>query len=903
MQTRSVSVIFPTAAERAGDFSGLTDAQGRPVVIYDPVTSRTVNGAVVRDPFPGNRILANRINPVAAAMLKYLPMPDNNIDNGSTNYTRTALINNKFQQEYTIKIEHKITDKVAVSGFYLYNRTNEPDADYFQPGLNGPNRFADPNDYLLKRRPQIIAVNSTSTLSSSSVLALRFGWTRFPDNNTITADFDPATLGFSPAYPNQVSLKKFPTIRIRGYDQATANRTSPQDAATLGALDPTQINWKSVTFNGSYSKFVGTHTFKMGADFRKMGIDTYIPGPGSGFFDFDKDFTSVNGGTSDVLSGNAFAAFLLGFPSGLASRPSTLPISTPLNVYTHYYGAYWQDDWRITPKLTLNYGLRAEHEDGLREQHNDFTVGFDPRANSSLSSVTIPADPIAGTAARQVSGGLMYAGVGGNKTYQGNPPAAKWSPRAGAAYSFNSRTVVRGGYGMFWAPYNYPTPDTTNNNYGQVGFTQNSVVPQNSPIPTVTLDNPFPVGVVRPTGNSLGALSGVGTTISFVDQNRKAPRVQQYSVDVQRQLPDNMAISISYVGARSEHVGLGGSIDTGVNINQVDPKYLSLGSTLAQQVANPFFGRPELAGSSLGSSATLSRNQLLRPYPQFLDINARQVTEGISRYNAAVIEWTKRLTHGWGGRISYTYSVLKDNQVGEDNFYSRQLPGRPLNNYNYIASMPRCAAGAQFTSACYDPRAEYGHGMLDVPHRVIIAPIVEVPFGQNRKWANTSKAADWVIGGWSVSAIVNLQSGFPLNVQQTDNTGLLGGGQRPNLSGQSLATPGNYEDRLASADHRTATWISAAGFSLAPANTFGTAPRTITALRSPTQKNVDASFMKIFRVGEGKTAQVKVEMLNLFNRVTVRANTANTVGNANFGQIINQAGFMRITQVMFRYSF
>src|SRR2546425_327343 len=236
VQTRSESIIMPTAAERAGDFSALTDPRGRPVIIYDPLTSRTVNGAVVRDPFPGNKISADRINPVAAAMLKYMPMPDNNLDNGSTNYTRTALINNRFQQEYTVKLEHKITDKVSVSGFYLYNRTNEPDADYFQPGLNGPNRFADPNDYLLKRRPQIIAVNSTSTLSSSSVLALRFGWTRFPDNNTMTANFDPATLGFSPAFLSQVSLKKFPDVRIRGYDQST------NESYTLGAIDPTQIN-------------------------------------------------------------------------------------------------------------------------------------------------------------------------------------------------------------------------------------------------------------------------------------------------------------------------------------------------------------------------------------------------------------------------------------------------------------------------------------------------------------------------------------------------------------------------------------------------------------------------------------------------------------------------------------
>jgi hypothetical protein len=347
---------------------------------------------------------------------------------------------------------------------------------------------------------------------------------------------------------------------------------------------------------------------------------------------------------------------------------------------------------------------------------------------------------------------------------------------------------------------------------------------------------------------------------------------------------------------------MGGTADTPVNINQVDPKYLSLGSALSQPVPNPFFGRPELAGTSLGN-ATIPRNQLLRPYPQFLNVNARQVTEGFNRYNAAVIEWTKRVSHGFGGRISYTYSALTDNQVGESNFYSLVSPGLPLNNYNYIASMPRCAAGAQFTTACYDPRAEYGRGMLDVPHRVIIAPIVELPFGRNRKWANNSAAADWVLGGWSISAIANLQSGFPINVQQTDNTGLLGGAQRPNLSGQSIATPGNYEDRLASADHSAAAWFTSAGFTPAAANTFGMAPRTITSARSPQQKNIDAVFMKNFRLGESKSALVKVEMLNLFNRVNVTGASSNTLGSSTFGQINNQAGFMRITQVMFRYSF
>ena len=183
VQSRSVSTAFPTAAERAGDFSRLTNSAGQPVTIYDPLT---------RQPFPGNIIPANRINAVAAAIAGYLPLPDVDVDNGTNNYTRTAEINNNFQQEYTFKGEHKFNDRVSLTGFYLYNRTDEPDANYFEVGLNGATRFADPNDYLLKRRPQILALNNTWVLSNDSVLALRYGWTRFVDNNTMTIDFDPA---------------------------------------------------------------------------------------------------------------------------------------------------------------------------------------------------------------------------------------------------------------------------------------------------------------------------------------------------------------------------------------------------------------------------------------------------------------------------------------------------------------------------------------------------------------------------------------------------------------------------------------------------------------------------------------------------------------------------------------
>ena len=177
VQSRSVSTAFPTEAERGGDFSRLTNATGQPVTIYDPLTHK---------PFPRQHHPDRSHQSGCRGHYWLSPAPGHlDIDNGTNNYTRTAEINNKFQQEYTFKAEHKFSDNVSLTGFYLYNRTDEPDADYFEVGLNGATRFADPNDYLLKRRPQILALNNTWVLSNDSVLTLRYGWTSFVETGVL----------------------------------------------------------------------------------------------------------------------------------------------------------------------------------------------------------------------------------------------------------------------------------------------------------------------------------------------------------------------------------------------------------------------------------------------------------------------------------------------------------------------------------------------------------------------------------------------------------------------------------------------------------------------------------------------------------------------------------------------
>ena len=343
-------------------------------------------------------------------------------------------------------------------------------------------------------------------------------------------------------------------------------------------------------------------------------------------------------------------------------------------------------------------------------------------------------NPITG---QPIRGGLVYAGVNGANEYQGDPPGMKFSPRLGFVHSFNPKTVLRAGYGIYWAPWNYQAVGTAN--YGNIGFSQQTFISQNQFRPSQLLGNPFPNGVLSPVGNQLGALAGVNSQMEFIDQDKRAPWVQQYSVDINRELPGNMAVGFEYSGSTGRDLGLGGSNDGVININQVPSQYLALGPALLEQVPNPFFGLPNVVingasfpqGKSV-TSPTIQRRELLRPYPQFNDILMRQSTYGESQYHAAIFKFEKRMSNGWGGRINYTYSRLEDNQFGEDNFFA----GSP----GFVGAVPSEMANVDITQDDYGVDAEYGIGLLDVPHKLVFSPIAELPFGEGKKWLNER---DW----------------------------------------------------------------------------------------------------------------------------------------------------------------
>lgn len=854
LDSRASNLRVPTSRERRGDFSQSFNAAGQLVTIYDPLTTRIdpTTGLQIRDPFPGNVIPQNRLNPVALNILRYYPTPTRDISDAAANFDSVA-----DQTGYAImgniKIDHRFSDKVSVSGLYITNKTSRTNENFWERG-QGQNRFADPRDGTLDRTLQLVALNNTWLLPNNTVFTLRYGSTRLQDDDSTTMDFDPSQLGFGSAFLGAQQVSKFPRGTISEYEG-------------FGAVDPTPRIWDSWSVNGTLSRLLGRHTFKTGFDFRILGVDTQSFVGGSGDLRFDRFYTSANPlANGTATSGNAIASLLLGYPSGDPGNQSNLNISNPISAFVKYYGLYAQDDIRLSPKFTLNVGVRLEHEDGLRESENRFTVGFDRTLNpgGALGNVVVNGQP--------VRGGLLFAGQNGANSYQGNPAAIKVSPRVGLTYALTPQTVLRSGYGVYFAPWNYQP--VAGVNYGQIGYVGQTFISQGQFVPTTTLDNPFPNGARQPVGNSLGPLTGVGGQIEFIDQDKGAPVVHQYSVDLMRELGGGVAAGVEYIGATGRDLGLGGSNDAVVNINQLDPRHLALGNALLENVPNPFFGLPAGQGFAV-TGATVQRRQLLRPFPQYGDILMRQHTAGRSQYHAVVLKAEKRVAGGWGGSISYTYSQLRDNQFGETNFLQSNTP-EALN--------------------AYDLDAEYSLGLLDVPHKIILAPIVELPFGQGKRWA-TSGISSAILGGWNVSAIVQVESGFPVPISSaTNNTNLFTRMQRPNSTGGAVSTDGERDNRILT------QWLSAAGYVVPPAFTLGTAPRVDGGVRGPHRNNIDLAVAKNVPLVGRATGELRLEVLNLTNTVKV-IGPIHQVGNAGYGQIRTQSGFMRMTQLMFRVTF
>jgi trimeric autotransporter adhesin len=823
IQSSSNTYATPSLLERAGDFSQTRNPDGSPLTIYDPQT--TVNG--VRQPFAGNKIPLDRLSPVGLAIANSFQAPtstaaffgDNNLAAPGQLPCRAA--------QYTGKLDEDFTKWWRGSLSYLRYFSLEPGNTEFPTASS-------PNQWRLQRRVDATQLNNLFTLNPTTVLTVRYGFNRFPNYSyNASQGFDLATLGFSPDYVSQVpkALSQFPIITTNNFYQ-----TGASDNNSFYVLS-------SKNFSADISKYLGRHSIKAGFDYRKISAAGADSNNAAGEFDFNGKFTASKGQTG--LGGADLADLLLGYPSDGFQYTAT-----KLTEFINYYGAFIQDDFRVSQKLTVNLGLRWEREIGLQEEHDGLVVGFNGSAINPLGG----------------NGVVQYATPGG-KTSAGNPTLNKWGPRAGAAYQLDPKTVLRAGYGIFWAPqFLMGSPIAT------VGYNQTTeyfATADNFTTPANTLYNPFPNGILQPVGKSLGAATGIGSSFSLIDPAAKSPYVQQFSFDIQRELPFGIATEVGYVGSRSKHLVLGAA---SVNGNALNPALLSTVAGLPSTSTNPYFTP---GGTGFIGSPTVSTYQLYLPFPTFGAINKSFSDFNKAKYDSMVLKAQKRFSHGLTFLTTLTWSRNWDASGGG--------VANTLNGGNKGPQDP------------YNLNGEYAFSNIDSPWRWATSLSYELPFGQGKRFVNQGGVTNWIVGGWSFNTVSIFQTGFPLQISQTNNNSGLGyASQRPNATGVSPVTSGSLEQRLND-------YINPAAFSTAPQYTFGNVGRTID-MRGPGQVNWDMSLFKTVTFKERVKAQYRLEALNAMNTPFFYGPNVN-FSSGSFGKITSQANFSRQLQMAVRLSF
>jgi hypothetical protein len=454
------------AAERAGDFSQTRNSSGQLITIYDPLTTRTVNGVIVRDPFPGNMIPATGsvLSPgpcsrAAAALVRQVVQ-------------RTGDARRRPAEPGDAEGRSAVDRPWTTTGMYAHQHTKEPGSAFYGPHGSVP---GDSGASLLFRTVDFFALNNIFVPSANTAIAVRYGVNRFQDFGGNYPLFDAATLGLPASLVSAMTFNTFPQVSITGYGGTNI----------LGNNGPSRTTHLTHTGNASISRLTGSHTLKFGGEYRRMGASTAIYSSSAGTYTFTQAFTAP---TPTASGGDAFASFLLGYPS-----TGSIVYATPAHYLIDYFAGYAQDEFRVSSKLTVNYGIRYEYEPGVREADNRFTVGFDPNA-------TFPVE----VSGMTLKGGLMYAGENGYPTTQGEALNG-WAPRGGFAWSLSDKNVIRGGYGFYWAPMQFSGVGETA--MGRLGYTATTTYLSSTDgnrTPANSLSNPFPAGITAPQGNSLG---------------------------------------------------------------------------------------------------------------------------------------------------------------------------------------------------------------------------------------------------------------------------------------------------------------------------------------------------------------------------------------------------------------
>jgi len=889
--TGSGQLVVPTPAEAAGNFNA------DPTILYDP-TSPFANGAsgctsstscrttALSDSsvtnsacngVKGNCIPLAYFNPIGQwiAANSYPTQTNPASSYGAFDSQRSDDFKTRSDM-YSGKLDHVFFPWWTSSISYVHLGTQEPSGDFY--GNKG--NFS--SDARLVRYNDATSLYNVFTINPTTIGTIGYGFNRYFSTSyqyglgfNLASGFGGAGFpaGFISNWQSEFGGKySFPSI------SATQN-SSGSFASLGGGFGGRGIPDASHNFVLGIQKTIGKQNMKAGYVYRALHVASTAVGANPSF-SFPGNYTSRDGKSASTDSytsataGSTYGSGLADLEMGLADTASIGLAEGQFNELASYHAIYFQDDFRANDKLTLNLGLRYEYELGERELNNQLTVGFNPTI-----SYTIPTTLVGSTVEGGATfhGGLEYAGVNGAPTHTANQSHTKFSPRVGVAYEVSKGTVVQAGFGVFFAPEGV---SAYNSGYSQSSsYTAGTGGNITAPLTTsqlgsgAYLSNPFngtTTGtLIPPSGNTLGYLTALGSTISVVDFKRTDPLVEQYSADIEHQFPWQTSLKIGYTGAHAKNFPLS------VNINQLSDGVLAQLAACAQggscypapggvattattnystaAASNPYYlptvsnGTVTYGTGTTGTNTTsIPLGQLLLPYPQYSTVTLSEGV-GYSLYNAFDLKVVKHATTGLTLTLAYTW------MSNWDNLYSG---GSTLNG----------TSGPQDN---FNLKGEYARAVNDIPDRVDASILYDLPVGRGMKFfGGMPKYLDYIVGGYKIDGIIKRQTGGPLNITQGTNegntygvSGFGGGVIRPNFTGViNPCNTGTPESRT----RFGGTYFNPYAFSGSPAFTYGDVPRSI-GCKGPGLSDIDINITKTFSIGERLKIRFIAEALNLTN--------------------------------------
>ena len=739
----------PSELERQGDFTGswttqvIGGVQQRvPITIFDPATVDTnrtiiVNGATVTNPqfgyrtaFPGNKIPASRLSPIAQNVLKFIPLGNTtplNTSNTASNYTPNSTRQNKMAS-FLQRLDHNWSTNHKSFASLRWNHMDEFYGDDFDNETTGAYQT---------RINRGMGLDHVWTLSSMKILNLRFNVTRYEEPvYDHGAGYNPADLGFSKDYVAKMQKLSFP--RMTGLFGDIGGSAGSYTHTTY-------YNW-----NANLTHVKGNMTLHYGGEYRVLQEASANYGNQSGQFDFNSNWTRRRYDTGETGYGSTTASYLLGLAGG-----GSFPRNASAFDSQRYAGLFFQDDWRVSSKLTVNLGLRWDVQRAFIERFDRRVSGFDSSVVNPISDAaqasyarimaTVLADPIrypfgpelaklVPVSSYKVYGAQRFAGIDGEPRTAVDSALNQWQPRVGFAYRLTNKTVVRGGFGKFY--------QSSGSKQGQNGFSRSTAFTQTIDAgltPYDTLAMPFRNGILEPTGSSLGAMTNLGNGVNWMSRDGHLPYSWEYSLHLQHEWKGWL-----FQGGYTHNQ----TYDILWDLQQNDigydnwttyrtPRFDATGKPLArpyfsdEQIPNPFYQLPGVTGSR-GNGTLLSIYELMRPIKVFGGQVRNGNQWGRNLYDAFEGKVERRYRNGFSMIASYTFSKLFE----DTSFWGAEVSG---------------------------PITEHKLGGEDRPHKLSIAPIYNLPVGRGKKYGGSMpRWADAIAGGWQVSGQYIVQSGSPV---------------------------------------------------------------------------------------------------------------------------------------------